>query len=205
MDNFCIDLGTLLDNPSVKTLEGPGQHTVHWYVPRRSAPHTLHSRHNLLLTSVSVQSRGYSKLHGQRICNLERTSRWTVFGGLSSGHGRDRDPHQAWSASRSMQHVHWKWETSKRITRRSQGCRDCLGQRRRGAHHQGNVGQSVERTEWILQGERTRQEASATSRQTSTHQTSPTDSSTSKRSQSQGPGSTCIKLKRENGNVSFVK
>jgi hypothetical protein len=33
MDNFCIDLGTLLDKPSVKTLVGPEQHSVHWYVP----------------------------------------------------------------------------------------------------------------------------------------------------------------------------
>jgi len=30
MDYFCIDRGTLLDNPSVRTLEGPGEHSVHW-------------------------------------------------------------------------------------------------------------------------------------------------------------------------------
>ena len=29
MDNLCIDLGTLLDNPSVKTLENPGVHSMH--------------------------------------------------------------------------------------------------------------------------------------------------------------------------------
>jgi hypothetical protein len=32
MDYYCIDRGTLLDNPSVTTLEGPDQHSVHWYV-----------------------------------------------------------------------------------------------------------------------------------------------------------------------------
>ena len=31
MDTFCIELKTLLDNPSIKTLEGPGNHTLHWY------------------------------------------------------------------------------------------------------------------------------------------------------------------------------
>jgi hypothetical protein len=30
MDNFCIERGTLLDNPDVITLEGPDQHSVHW-------------------------------------------------------------------------------------------------------------------------------------------------------------------------------
>ena len=29
MDFFCINRGTLLDNPSVRTLEGPGEHSVH--------------------------------------------------------------------------------------------------------------------------------------------------------------------------------
>lgn len=29
MDRFCIDFGTLLDNPGVKTLEGPERHTMH--------------------------------------------------------------------------------------------------------------------------------------------------------------------------------
>jgi hypothetical protein len=32
MDNLCIDLGTLLDRPDIKTLEGPEQHSLHWYV-----------------------------------------------------------------------------------------------------------------------------------------------------------------------------
>jgi len=32
MDNYCINLGTLLDNPSVKTLEGPDVHSVHCLV-----------------------------------------------------------------------------------------------------------------------------------------------------------------------------
>lgn len=32
MDYYCIDRGTLLDNPSVVTLEGPDQHSVHWCV-----------------------------------------------------------------------------------------------------------------------------------------------------------------------------
>jgi hypothetical protein len=29
MDSFCIELGTLMDNPSVVTLEGPDQHSLH--------------------------------------------------------------------------------------------------------------------------------------------------------------------------------
>ena len=29
MDNFCIDRGTLLDKPSIKTLENPAEHTIH--------------------------------------------------------------------------------------------------------------------------------------------------------------------------------
>ena len=32
MDTFCINLGTLLDNPSVKTLENPEKHSVHCLV-----------------------------------------------------------------------------------------------------------------------------------------------------------------------------
>jgi hypothetical protein len=32
MDTFCIDRGTLLDNPSVKTLEHPEKHTIHCLV-----------------------------------------------------------------------------------------------------------------------------------------------------------------------------
>lgn len=32
MDTFCIDRGTLLDNPSVKTLEEPNKHTIHCLV-----------------------------------------------------------------------------------------------------------------------------------------------------------------------------
>jgi hypothetical protein len=31
MDQFCIDLGFLLDNPSVQTLVNPVVHSVHWY------------------------------------------------------------------------------------------------------------------------------------------------------------------------------
>jgi hypothetical protein len=30
MDYFCIFDEVLLDNPSVRTLEGPDQHSVHW-------------------------------------------------------------------------------------------------------------------------------------------------------------------------------
>ena len=30
MDFYCINRGTLLDNPKVNTLEGPDQHSVHW-------------------------------------------------------------------------------------------------------------------------------------------------------------------------------
>jgi hypothetical protein len=30
MDTICIDLGYLLDNPSVRTLENPGVHSFHW-------------------------------------------------------------------------------------------------------------------------------------------------------------------------------
>jgi hypothetical protein len=29
VDNFCIELGTFLDNPSVKTLEHPEEHSFH--------------------------------------------------------------------------------------------------------------------------------------------------------------------------------
>ena len=29
MDNFCIDRGTLLDKPRIKTLENPAEHTIH--------------------------------------------------------------------------------------------------------------------------------------------------------------------------------
>jgi hypothetical protein len=32
MDTLCIQLGTLLDNPEVVTLAGPGNHSFHWYV-----------------------------------------------------------------------------------------------------------------------------------------------------------------------------
>lgn len=32
MDRFCIDRGTLFDNPSVDTLEGPGEHSIHCLV-----------------------------------------------------------------------------------------------------------------------------------------------------------------------------
>lgn len=32
MDQTCIELGNLIDNPSVKTLENPGVHSLHWYV-----------------------------------------------------------------------------------------------------------------------------------------------------------------------------
>jgi hypothetical protein len=32
MDYYCINRGTLLDNPRVSTLVGPDQHSVHWYV-----------------------------------------------------------------------------------------------------------------------------------------------------------------------------
>ena len=31
MDQYCIDLGVLLDNPSIVTLENPGAHSLHWY------------------------------------------------------------------------------------------------------------------------------------------------------------------------------
>jgi hypothetical protein len=173
MDNFCIDRGTLLDKPSVKTLEGPGQHTVHWYVSLQP-PFVQQSSSN---ACVLVQSRGCAKLHGQRIYNLEGTSRWTVLGGLSTRHGGDRDSHQAWSANRCrLQHVHWQWETSARIARRSQGCRDSSGQWRSCADNQGNVGQSVEWVEWILQGERTRAETSRGTDSSTTERPRPTHS-----------------------------
>jgi hypothetical protein len=32
MDTYCIQLGYLLDNPSIPTLENPGEHSLHWYV-----------------------------------------------------------------------------------------------------------------------------------------------------------------------------
>ncbi|RHY35889.1 hypothetical protein DYB34_014171, partial [Aphanomyces astaci] len=32
MDNYCIDLGNLMDNPTVKTLEGPEVHSIHCLV-----------------------------------------------------------------------------------------------------------------------------------------------------------------------------
>lgn len=32
MDQYCINLGYLLDNPSVITLENPAAHSIHWYV-----------------------------------------------------------------------------------------------------------------------------------------------------------------------------
>lgn len=32
MDYFCIERGTLFDNPDVATLVNPGVHSVHWYV-----------------------------------------------------------------------------------------------------------------------------------------------------------------------------
>jgi hypothetical protein len=32
MDQYCIDLGFLLDNPAIVTLENPGAHSLHWYV-----------------------------------------------------------------------------------------------------------------------------------------------------------------------------
>jgi hypothetical protein len=32
MDETCIVLETLIDNPSVRTLENPGVHSLHWYV-----------------------------------------------------------------------------------------------------------------------------------------------------------------------------
>ncbi|KAJ3416142.1 hypothetical protein HDV05_002787 [Chytridiales sp. JEL 0842] len=36
MDNLCIDLGTLLDNPSVKTLQNPQEHTIHCLIDVKS-------------------------------------------------------------------------------------------------------------------------------------------------------------------------
>ena len=32
MDSYCINLGVLLDTPSIKTFEGPGEHSFHWQV-----------------------------------------------------------------------------------------------------------------------------------------------------------------------------
>jgi len=50
MDSFCIDLGTLLDNSDVETLEGPEQHSVHWYVllilVHELHPRPIHSHHS---------------------------------------------------------------------------------------------------------------------------------------------------------------
>ncbi|OQR88343.1 hypothetical protein ACHHYP_06871 [Achlya hypogyna] len=36
MDNFCIDMGTLLDKPEVKTLEHPELHSIHCLVDVKS-------------------------------------------------------------------------------------------------------------------------------------------------------------------------
>ena len=36
MDNFCIERGTLLDEPSTTTLVNPERHSVHWYEARSS-------------------------------------------------------------------------------------------------------------------------------------------------------------------------
>ena len=30
MDQYCIDLGVLLDNQAIKTLENPGAHSLQW-------------------------------------------------------------------------------------------------------------------------------------------------------------------------------
>ena len=50
MDKFCIDRGTLLDNPSVTTLENPEKHTVHCLVDVRAC---YSSGFNLLLPNPS--------------------------------------------------------------------------------------------------------------------------------------------------------
>jgi hypothetical protein len=47
MDYYCIERGTLLDNPGVNTLEGPEQHSVHWYVK--------HSLVSLLAAEIILQ------------------------------------------------------------------------------------------------------------------------------------------------------
>ena len=50
MDKFCIDRGTLLDNPSVTTLENPEKHTVHCLVDVRAC---YNSGFNILLPNPS--------------------------------------------------------------------------------------------------------------------------------------------------------
>ena len=32
MDHYCIDIGSLLDRPNIRTLEGPEQHSIHCLV-----------------------------------------------------------------------------------------------------------------------------------------------------------------------------
>jgi hypothetical protein len=52
MDALCIQLGTLLDNPEVVTLEGPGNHTFHWYV--NASTWFLHRESLASLTVISI-------------------------------------------------------------------------------------------------------------------------------------------------------
>jgi hypothetical protein len=32
MDQFCVQLGTLLDKPNLMSLQFPNEHSLHWYV-----------------------------------------------------------------------------------------------------------------------------------------------------------------------------
>jgi hypothetical protein len=41
MDKLCIDRGTLLDKPSIKSLERPGEHSLHWYVEGDTTRHLI--------------------------------------------------------------------------------------------------------------------------------------------------------------------
>ncbi len=50
MDNFCIQRGTLLDKPSVKTLENPAEHTIHCLI---DIPQCVQSKYALLTAPES--------------------------------------------------------------------------------------------------------------------------------------------------------
>ncbi|RHY97376.1 hypothetical protein DYB31_015420 [Aphanomyces astaci] len=43
MDNYCIDLGKLMDNPTVKTLEGPEVHSIHCLVDLKPCVDSLYT------------------------------------------------------------------------------------------------------------------------------------------------------------------
>ena len=51
MDNFCIERGTLLDKPSIKTLENPYEHTIHCLI---DVPQCIQSKYALLMAPKST-------------------------------------------------------------------------------------------------------------------------------------------------------